>query len=1074
MNQKNHFALALALGFATSAAFLTGSARADTTITNGQTFNVNDSNTTISGTTATWTDTGTLTIDDNGTLICSTSQISGAFPTIIANNDAIALTGNAGSIYLKFYGNDFKFLFSGAVTASASGNQIIDITTGASGGGDREDVLFSSTIPDGSAGNIGFHISYNTQSGANSYVNLSGANTFTGPITLVKGNNVQTGYLVIGGERYMKAFDSTLYTVPGTGSLGGGTYPGNIDLGTQTALDFNTSANQTLSGVISGAGTVVKEIAGSTLTLSGLNTYTGDTTVSGGTFVLASSGAMTFHLTDTTNNKITGAGTATLNGIFTIDTSAVTASIASWPLVNTTTKSFGGTFGLTGFTGPSGTVFTKVDGNKIWTFDTTTGVLSLTTTALITSLAYNGVNGIIDQSALTIYLPVAYGTDLTTVAPTFTLTSGTCNRTSGAVPSPSFSPSNTQIHYIVTDGTSVHDYTATAALLPASPGGVGSGLMVWLEGNAVNPADPSEVRVSGANNYVTNWFDSSGHGHNASNITQVDQPELIASALNGNSVLRFTQRDDNSGSKLYLGDLSAQFLALASDPTATNSGTGGASLNGTYANTPARGVAGALAGNSNTATVFNGSTQNVDIPYDAQLNTTIFSAEIWAKPANTGASQALFSSGLPAAGARTGWVVYQLNGSNYSFRPFTNNSNITVTGASTGIGDSVSAVTVGAWQHVVVVNDGTNCILYVNGAAIASAASSSYRAASSGGTTLGKRYGGALNFFAGELDEAAFYTTALSPSDVLAHYNNGLNASRTTPYQTLVGSSNPVAYYRLDEPAAPTTTATIYAVGTLNNDLQYSLFGNRTGNDERWVGGNYGEVTPGPFRTSRASFAGVYSAMPHTGSHIFTYESSTTAFNFLLDGSLIGTTTGDYNSGSGVNWIIGDNAVGNGAQFNGDIAELLIYNRALTSEEAAKVGGYLTSKYGLTTAYPTTTTYTAWAARYPTLNLSNSAASLDGNLSNFALYAFGLDPANASAHNPISVPLATNGHFTYTQLSNTGLTYTVWTSTDLATWTQDTGAVQTPGTTVNEVTPVAVQLTATPVNGKLFVRVAAQ
>ena len=95
-------------------------------------------------------------------------------------------------------------------------------------------------------------------------------------------------------------------------------------------------------------------------------------------------------------------------------------------------------------------------------------------------------------------------------------------------------------------------------------------------------------------------------------------------------------------------------------------------------------------------------------------------------------------------------------------------------------------------------------------------------------------------------------------------------------------------------------------------------------------------------------------------------------------------------------------------------------------------------------------------------------------MSDFAEYAFGLDPTKPTAHNPISVPLNNSGHFSYTQLANSGLTYTVWTSTDLKAWTQDAGAVQTAGATVNGVTTMAVQLSATPVDGKLFVRVAAQ
>ena len=41
-----------------------------------------------------------------------------------------------------------------------------------------------------------------------------------------------------------------------------------------------------------------------------------------------------------------------------------------------------------------------------------------------------------------------------------------------------------------------------------------------------------------------------------------------------------------------------------------------------------------------------------------------------------------------------------------------------------------------------------------------------------------------------------------------------------------------------------------------------------------------------------------------------------------------------------------------GRSWASDMAEILIYDKALTTEEEALVGGYLTAKYGLTTAYP--------------------------------------------------------------------------------------------------------------------------
>ncbi|MEI7899805.1 MAG: LamG-like jellyroll fold domain-containing protein [bacterium] len=250
--------------------------------------------------------------------------------------------------------------------------------------------------------------------------------------------------------------------------------------------------------------------------------------------------------------------------------------------------------------------------------------------------------------------------------------------------------------------------------------------------------------------------------------------------------------------------------SVVEDATAYNTGSG-PGLNGSFLNDPAKGVTPALAGPSGTAVSFNGTSQYIDIPYSTQLNTTVFSAEIWANPASLSqpsGTAAVMSSGQPAAANRTGWVLY-LFGTVWSFRPFTNNGNLTVTGDGNGINSADGTAVAGAWHHLVVVNDGTKCKLYVNGALaneIEPLPANAYVAATSGGTILGKRYD-ALNHFYGTLDEAAFYTAALSAQDVLDHYNNGRDAGRTTPYATLVGTSHPVGYYRLDEPAFVAPTA---------------------------------------------------------------------------------------------------------------------------------------------------------------------------------------------------------------------------------------------------------------------------
>jgi hypothetical protein len=78
--------------------------------------------------------------------------------------------------------------------------------------------------------------------------------------------------------------------------------------------------------------------------------------------------------------------------------------------------------------------------------------------------------------------------------------------------------------------------------------------------------------------------------------------------------------------------------------------------------------------------------------------------------------------------------------------------------------------------------------------------------------------------------------------------------------------------------------------------------------------------------------------------------------------------------------------------------------------------------------------------------------------------------------NPFPVPLDAGGAFSYTRRDEalTGLSYEVWTSTDLMNWDKDDGAGQSPRTPVAEVETVAVTLTPALLTApELFVRVVA-
>ena len=249
-------------------------ASAQTTITNGTTLSVSDVANFIST-------AGTVTIEDNATLFISGAQAAPPAGHNITNN--LILEG--ATVNLNFNNNDTAYRFTGTISSTATGAQTLKVSTGVNGNGDREGIYFVSAIPDANAGAspLGLDLTYRTQSGSSSFVNLQGANTFTGPIAMHRnGPEVQRAYLVIGGQRHDLAFNANTFNTPGSGRLGaGGIFGGGILLDdTAMILNYNSTDNQTLSGAITGTGRLLLSGTG-TLTLSGTNTYSGGTSFEG-------------------------------------------------------------------------------------------------------------------------------------------------------------------------------------------------------------------------------------------------------------------------------------------------------------------------------------------------------------------------------------------------------------------------------------------------------------------------------------------------------------------------------------------------------------------------------------------------------------------------------------------------------------------------------------------------------------------------------------------------------------------------------------------------------------------------
>jgi len=149
------------------------------------------------------------------------------------------------------------------------------------------------------------------------------------------------------------------------------------------ASDTNTL---TFSGAISeeGAnnGVVFNNSSVTKIVLSGVNTYTGDTTVNGGTLTLSDNGGLKFVIgANGVNNQLAGNGTVQLDGDFTFDLSgAGTALNDTWNIVDVGTLSatFGGTFTVVDFTDIGGNVWEKINAGTTYQFSEATGNLVVT------------------------------------------------------------------------------------------------------------------------------------------------------------------------------------------------------------------------------------------------------------------------------------------------------------------------------------------------------------------------------------------------------------------------------------------------------------------------------------------------------------------------------------------------------------------------------------------------------------------------------------------------------------------------------------------------------------------------
>ena len=305
---------------------------------------------------------------------------------------------------------------------------------------------------------------------------LSGANTYTGTTTIGSGCTL---------------------TIAGAGSLGSGSYAGNID--NSGTFTYSSSAAQTLSGVISDTGALTQSGSG-TLTLSRANTYIGGTTVNSGTLQISGAGTLGDR-----------SGSLTVSG-GTLDLGPTSQQVGAVKISGGTIQNGSPLFGLTGlnYDGESGTVNANLAGSSM----TKSGSEELTLTGR------NMFTGIVAINEGSLTLGVNEDTPFTPGA----ITAMMISIGKGAT----------------FDVSAIHNYVSTTALAAL---GVGTGSTAAT----IKGASDGTVSLWALPIQLT-FSPTSLHGDIAHPSLYISQRTL---SLNGNAFTVITRPDQQMGAGIY-------------------------------------------------------------------------------------------------------------------------------------------------------------------------------------------------------------------------------------------------------------------------------------------------------------------------------------------------------------------------------------------------------------------------------------------------------------------------------------------------------------------------------------------
>lgn len=680
----------------------------------------------------------------NLTLNGGTLDITGA--TAFASGKSIALTANSTIQVDNTAGAGFgqAITGTGALTKNGTGTLALSVHQTYTGGTTVNGGILDLTGGGGANGTIGGTVTVNTggtlrlstgdaigyggTSAALTTINLVGGtltvnstanqtlgnatvNMTGGAITGVTGGNID----FFGGTSALNTFaSSTTATISGVPlsplRQGGTTF--DVQAGT-TPSGIDLDISSVLQGTPAPLAVLMKADSG-TMRLSGVNTYSGGTEVQGGTLIVT--------------GRLIGGGPLTVDDSTTLNVSGgVKSAIVS---TNDLTLGSSGTLKL-GFAGLN---------------STTVPVISVVNVAINGTVTVN-INGNVGvgQFPLIKYSGTKTGAGSFTLG---TLPSGVSATLVDNTGNQSVDLNVTSAPLsIITDVSSGTNYVYTGANynLFVVAGGNPSLSYQWYHDNALIPnataASLTLTRVANADGgtYYVVVTNPSGSISSSTN-------HVVVLPVSGYSALA-----------IATGPLAYWPLNESAGPVATDY------MGGHNASYSSGGVTYGVAGpvGTNVITV-DGASGQVTYPYTAELNPSgPFTVEAWLNPASVSSSLVCAMSSVHVASPRSGWLLYEST-AGWELRTYDQNT------TSTAVDITGGTPTVGTWNHVAVVWDGSQGHLYVNGALKNTSAPTNFVANPDGAFTIGSRSDSAF-YWGGSVGDVAFYNRVLTPQEIQTH-----------------------------------------------------------------------------------------------------------------------------------------------------------------------------------------------------------------------------------------------------------------------------------------------------------------